>query len=131
MIEKHRSIAAVPNPVAGRYPDTGSYDFGTIAGFVASPAQWEKFRQGWRAVLDAVHVDTFHASDFFPRESWKSSESPYRHWSEAKGRRFQQTLLSVYQPQYKRINAVNAVTDLNDFRRWSFCRRVLVERAGI
>ena len=56
-----------------------SDDFGTIAGFVASPAQWEKFRQGWRAVLDAVHVDTFHASDFFPRESWKSSESPYRH----------------------------------------------------
>lgn len=91
----------------------------TVAGFVASPRQWKLFSAAWRDVLDEAGVPAFHAVDFFHREEWRSSGSPYHGWTEADGLVFQRRLLAVFLRQYQRINAANGAVNVEDFKLMS------------
>jgi len=91
----------------------------TVAGFIASPRQWKLFKAGWTDVLKRAHVCAFHATDFFSRASWQSSESPYHGWSEEKASRFQRELIDVFLRQHKNLHRANGAVDVNDYKQMS------------
>lgn len=69
--------------------------FCTVAGFIASPRQWQLLKKAWRAVLDGEAVTTFHAEKFFQRANWRSSKSPYHGWTPDRADNFIAELLNV------------------------------------
>lgn len=64
-----------------------------VAGYIGSPRQWKSTRQDWRRALGGI--PEFHSVDFFQRERWQSSKSPYRGWNDSQATAFLDGLLKV------------------------------------
>ena len=70
-----------------------------VAGFIGAPLEWDAIKEQWKATLQEFNVRQFHGREFFPRERWKSPQSPYHGWTGSKGRDFRNALLSTVAPR--------------------------------
>lgn len=61
----------------------------SVAGYLATPLQWRRFDERWRAVLEVAGVKYFRASEFVARVP------PFDGWSEGKRTRFIRALIGV------------------------------------
>ena len=76
--------------------DSGTHDtseYCLLVGYIGSPLQWKRVRRDWRGVLG--DIPEFKATQFFQRERWQSSKSPYHRWGQSEARTFLNRLLSI------------------------------------
>jgi hypothetical protein len=65
----------------------GNPPYCLLAGYIASPNQWNLFNHEWKEVLREFGVSSFHAKDFFPFKARKHHKE-YENWSEKKAKLF-------------------------------------------
>lgn len=76
--------------------DSGTHDhseYSLLLGYIASPAQWKRARRDWRLALG--DIPEFKSTDFFQRERWQSSKSPYQGWGDSEAREFLNRFLRI------------------------------------
>lgn len=61
----------------------------SVAGYLATPNQWQQFDKRWRGVLDEAGAPYFHATEFVARVG------PYKGWPEEKRHKFSKDLVEV------------------------------------
>jgi hypothetical protein len=89
---KHLIVASVMHTFGDESGIERNATYCIIAGYIAAPKQWAKFRRQWRRILRKYHVPEFHAWDFYQPERRKRTEH-YHGWSEEKECEFLAALL--------------------------------------
>jgi hypothetical protein len=71
------------------------WEVASIAGYIATKAQWLKFDRRWNTALKKYHLPVFRMSEFNQEEKYQKPDSPYKGWSEAKRKRFIRLLIGI------------------------------------
>lgn len=97
--------------------------FCLVAGYRASPRQWERFNKDWRAILSRYGIkEAFHSKVFFNRQIDK--DSPYRLWTDEKANAFLDELLLIVD-KYK-LRPVGCAVDVKAFEAYSYGERCVL-----
>jgi hypothetical protein len=67
----------------------------SIAGYIATKAQWRVFERRWRTALREYNVPVFHMSEYNRKQEEQKPNSPYLGWSDAKRKRFLRRLIKI------------------------------------
>lgn len=105
--------------------DSGTHQdakFCLVLGYVGSPRQWKLFRRDWQAALTMLPERggkklEFHAKEFFQRARWRSHESPYHRWNEAKAEVFLNRLLETIHRYH--VAPIGGAANTEDFFTYS------------
>jgi hypothetical protein len=105
--------------------DSGTHQdakFCLVLGYIGSPRQWKLFQREWQAALTMLpqregKKPEFHGKEFFQRASWRSHDSPYHRWNEAKAETFLNRLLDAIHRH--RLEPIGGGTNTEDFFAYS------------
>jgi hypothetical protein len=92
-----------------------------IAGYRASPGQWEIFNREWNRALDGT--GTFHAVDFFNRKRG-GRKNPYRNLSDSAANALLSRLLGVITA--RRLTTVGSAVDVEAFSAFTWGEQSLL-----
>lgn len=129
-VEYLEAVISVEDVAFGDESGTdGGAEWCVVAGFVASPRQWERFDEQWREVLALEGVSAFHGLDFFQRRRHQSSKSSYQGWSHDRLSGFLQRLLSVV--EWNNVRPVSVAVDVAAFSDQPPAYRAFLSGAAI
>jgi hypothetical protein len=86
--------------------------FFVLAGYIASPRQWDLFCKDWQNILDSFGVSEFHAKDFFQLKA-RQIHTQYRKWSDDNNRQFISELSKAINS--RRLYPIGCAVDVNAF----------------
>lgn len=117
--------------------DSGTHQdakFCLVLGYVGSPRQWKLFRRDWQAALTMLPERggkklEFHAKEFFQRARWRSHESPYHRWNEAKAEVFLNRLLETIHRYH--VAPIGGAANTQDFFMYSEPQRRYLTGAAL
>jgi hypothetical protein len=93
-----------------------------MAGYRASPRQWKKFDDEWRATLKNAVVREFHANVFFNRRINRDpQENPYLRWTDDKAATFLGTLLDTIAK--RQLHPIGCAVDVPAFHALDYGQR--------
>jgi hypothetical protein len=112
---RHLIVASVMHTFGDESGIEGSATYCIIAGYIAAPKEWEKFRRQWRRILRKYHVPEFHAKDFYQPERRKRIKH-YDGWPKEKESEFLVALLrTINECDIHPIGAAIHVPSFNAF----------------
>lgn len=95
-----------------------------VAGYIASPTQWEAYRATWTDVLKRHGIVRFHAQRFFSRDERRQRVGEYRAWPDERARQYIGELCGVILSSG--LRAAGCAVNIQDFKSLSYGeRRVL------
>ncbi len=101
--------------------------FFVLAGYIASPRQWDIFCKDWRNVLNSFSVSEFHAKDFFQLKARQIHEQ-YNQWSEGKKRYFISELSKAINSH--RLYPIGCAVDVKAFNSFTIGERRYLTGGG-
>ncbi len=100
-----------------------------VAGFIATPRQWDGFNAAWRKVMEAVGVPEFHSKLFFSRrDAAGSSTNPFSSWSDSEADELLVALISVIKA-HPRVAPIGCALDVRAFKSYTWGERMYLTGA--